>query len=237
MRLCKDCGKRPRLKMKIKRNSEYFPRCALCQRHWNKLAAQRRRAAARREQLKHNNTLVQTGWCICSNCFKKKVLSEFATRHGKLGGKRHKMCDTCLSRSLMNNRRFTKQFTPTFWRVRAYGCNTGARARLRRLTGKIIPLDELKFIVKPQHLIRRYIAQAGKCYYCDTPLTVTNLACEHSKPLGRLGAHHILNIRLACADCNNLKHKRTEQEFRSFLRVYAERILKVLELRDKEPVR
>lgn len=221
--------------MKIKRNSEYFPRCVKCQRKYNKERARILRLAQKRELLLRNDQLEKQGWRICSNCFRRKELCEFSRRYGKVG-KWHKMCDTCLSKVELNNRKDMSNFTPKYWRARAYACNTTFRNRMRRVStdGKIVPLIELPYVIKPQDLIRIYNKQDGKCVYCNVVLSTTAMACDHSESISKGGVHHPRNIQLTCSDCNMLKHERNDKEFKTFLVTYTKRLMKVLDLEDKE---
>jgi 5-methylcytosine-specific restriction endonuclease McrA len=223
--------------MLIKHNSEYYPRCQACDRKYNRERARKLRLKAQKKELLQNSKLEKTGWKRCSNCFKKKTLFEFSTRYGKRGGKLHKICDTCLSRLLASNRKDMDQFTPKFWRSRAYACNSTYRYHQKRLKQRVVPLADLAYVIKPQQLVELYKKQDGKCCYCYVTLTTRNLSCDHAIAIVNQGSHHIRNIRLTCRDCNNLKWTRNENEFVEFLRVYAQRILEVSELRDKEPAR
>jgi len=225
MRKCKDCGTEERMpRTKKFHGTTHFPRCVTCHRKWNKDRAYKLRHGKKLLELADNAALEKTGWRRCSCCFKKKVLSEFSTRHGGRGGRLHKMCDTCLSKILINNRKGMDEFTPKFWRVRAYSCNSTYRTHATRLKCQRVDLKDFKFIVKPQHLIEIYNKQNGLCRYCGVKLVTHNLACDHAQPISKGGKHHPSNIRITCYECNSLKHTKTEQEFDTFLVQYANRI-------------
>ena len=235
MKMCMDCKTEPCLKMKVARNSEYFPRCLKCHRKHNKQREARRRLGIKRKALLGNAELAKSGWRICSACFRKKTLSEFSRIYKEDGGKLHALCDTCLTHHLAANRKDMDTFSPRFWRRRAYSCNSTYRNRLKRLKLRIVPLGALEFIIKPQDLLGLYQRQNGLCLYCKVPLTPSNMAADHSNPVSKNGIHHIDNIRLTCSDCNTLKQDRNNVEFLSFIRDYSHRLTQALEPADKEP--
>jgi 5-methylcytosine-specific restriction endonuclease McrA len=59
--------------------------------------------------------------------------------------------------------------------------------------------------------------QEGRCYYCLLKLGEIiereNYHVDHIKPLAKGGQHDPLNLALACAKCNQQKHKKTEKAF------------------------
>ena len=63
------------------------------------------------------------------------------------------------------------------------------------------------------------------CYYCRKFLHATETHVDHLTPKSRGGLHSIENLAVACADCNQLKHTRTEIEFRVFLTDYLTRFV------------
>lgn len=216
------------------------PRCLQCFRAWRSASAQRLRKLKKQRELDENEQLATTGWRRCSMCLRKRQLSEFRTSQPKRRGKLNKICDACLTRIYTNPARAAAATirTPEYWRKRAYCANTNARSRLareRHVTAANVQLSELEWICKPQDLAQINERQHGLCFYCGVPLVANATHVEHDIPLSRGGRHCFSNLRLACADCNQLKHTRTGEEFIKFLQLYAMRVLaRATESQNKE---
>ena len=52
------------------------------------------------------------------------------------------------------------------------------------------------------------------CYLCLNPITFGQDSLEHKTPLSRGGTNEYNNLAIACKKCNNVKHTRTEKEYR-----------------------
>lgn len=63
------------------------------------------------------------------------------------------------------------------------------------------------------------------CHYCHKFLLSTETHIDHLTPKSRGGLHSIENLVVTCADCNLLKHTRTEKEFKVFLGEYLKRFI------------
>lgn len=62
-----------------------------------------------------------------------------------------------------------------------------------------------------------------RCFYCGRDITEDEATVEHRQPISRGGSNWIANIVAACYDCNAKKNKKTESEYRSWLKVRCER--------------
>lgn len=208
-------------------------RCVDCHRAYKKLAM------ARLRKERKLRLLAQSGdYCkVCSKCLKKKRDSEFSTNRVDGQGRANKICDTCLTAVYMSDSRRTAGFCEIWWRKRAYTCNTAFRNMLASQRGvpvTSLKLSDLPYVCKPQDLAEIFQRQGGLCAYCEDPLSPDNTSVDHATPKSKGGAHHPDNFRIACGDCNRLKHDRSEVEFREFLQVFIKRF-KVAERPDKEP--
>jgi 5-methylcytosine-specific restriction endonuclease McrA len=56
------------------------------------------------------------------------------------------------------------------------------------------------------------------CIYCQVSLTPKTMTIEHRKPLSRGGSNHLANLAPACKSCNQSKNKKSEAEFRLYLK-------------------
>lgn len=63
------------------------------------------------------------------------------------------------------------------------------------------------------HLIKK---QSGKCFNCKKSMTMKEITLDHILPLSKGGSSDILNLQLACYQCNQLKADMTEEEFLEF---------------------
>lgn len=70
-----------------------------------------------------------------------------------------------------------------------------------------------------QHIIAEYSA-AGEiqCYYCAIGLVPEDIHIEHKTPIARGGTNNRSNLALSCQRCNLSKGRKTEAEYRRFLK-------------------
>jgi 5-methylcytosine-specific restriction endonuclease McrA len=229
VKLCKEC--------KVKPAPYGQTRCIECQRKWRSDGMRKRRALNRDDLIKENSKLRKRGKRICSICRKLRVLSEFSTSQPKRKGKLNKICDACLT-SRYVKRGEHSGINENFWRRRAYSVNSATRqrlARIRRLPLSALDLTDLAYEVKPQDLAQMFEKQ-HLCSYCGIELTANNMTVDHIIPWSRDGGQQLSNLCLCCKPCNLLKFTMTAEEFRYFLRGYAQLINKAIERWDKEPV-
>lgn len=231
---CRDCGLEKPLSEFHAYGKRAIPdsRCILCERVYDRKQAKHLRLKKRREELRsENERLRPLGRQICSFCFARKGLSEFSTSMPNRKGKLNKVCDSCLTQMYSYK---SKDFSPEFWRRRAYACNCVARVRLKRILGSLVDLKDLPYICKPQDLADLFKQQAGNCFYCgcqlETKLTRQRenpnaVSVDHKLPLGKGGEHTKENLVLCCYACNSLKAGMDEAQFKKFLFEYAQRIL------------
>lgn len=57
-----------------------------------------------------------------------------------------------------------------------------------------------------------------RCFYCQSEITEDEATIEHRRPISRGGFNWIANIVAACYDCNAEKNKKTEAEYRRWLK-------------------
>jgi len=60
-----------------------------------------------------------------------------------------------------------------------------------------------------------------RCAYCRKPLTESSLSADHRIPISRGGSDLLSNLLPVCYPCNRQKGKRTEGEYRTWLRKHA----------------
>lgn len=104
-----------------------------------------------------------------------------------------------------------------FWQNRARSINkpnSRRNGKARKAVEKKVPFLELKKLYNKDK----------SCTYCGLNLEKEDITFDHAMPLSRGGLNHIDNIRISCADCNQLKGKRNEREFEVFLKSYIKRI-------------
>jgi 5-methylcytosine-specific restriction endonuclease McrA len=172
--------------------------------------------------LKRNEELIKMGKKVCTKCVHVRLVTEFSTSLGNRKGKLNQICDRCLSAVYAAR---GSELNYKFWRARAYSLNTVAKSRMSRELRVTVRFDALPYLFKPQDLLQLFEDQSGRCHYCKVRLTRRNTCCDHKTPISREGTHSPDNICLACVDCNHLKSTRTEDEFRSFVQVYAKRFV------------
>ena len=73
-----------------------------------------------------------------------------------------------------------------------------------------ISLDEIR------HLFLQ--AYGRKCKYCERLLVVSNLVCDHIKPLSDGGNSYIDNLQIICDRCNRRKGPLTHKQYASLLK-------------------
>jgi len=70
-----------------------------------------------------------------------------------------------------------------------------------------------KFEIDSDFLDRLWIAQGGRCAYCDVAIDDETLVLEHIRPLARGGRTSEGNLCFACALCNEHKGAMTRGEW------------------------
>lgn len=221
-RMCCDCKVKP---AKPQRNAKKpFYRCEECHRAYKR--EEMRRIRARKKELVQDDPV--HGMKRCTKCQKLKYYSAFSTHKNSLTGELNKICDACLTKLYLNNKKNADGMTPEWWRARAYAVNNSVRNREARKLGiptSSFPVTDLKWICRPNDLVALYIAQEEKCCYCGVQLTKANLGVDHKTALGQGGQHVADNLCLCCQDCNTLKLDRSYEEFVQFIQEYANRII------------
>lgn len=76
--------------------------------------------------------------------------------------------------------------------------------------------------ISPVLLMELYLA-SPQCHYCGIEVNPKGLHIDHKTPRSKGGSDDIENLAITCADCNRLKHQRTEEEFRGFVQQYCQR--------------
>lgn len=222
IRYCCDCHVRP---VKPQRNAKKpFYRCEECHRA-HKREEMRRIRARKKEELQDDPV---HGMKRCTKCKKLKYYSAYSARKNSVTGELNKICDACLSKLYLNQKKYDEGMTPEWWRARAYAVNSTYRARVAKKAGvptSSMPLENLSWICKPNDLIELFIQQDQKCMYCGVELTKENLGVDHKTSLGNNGEHALHNLGLCCKDCNLIKLARNSDEFIEFLQDYAKRII------------
>ncbi len=95
--------------------------------------------------------------------------------------------------------------------------------RLCGKTRKALVRNAGKLSIKVVQLVYEdNIKQYGTltCYLCLKPIKFGDDNLEHKKPLIRGGNHDYFNLGVACANCNHKKHKKTEEEFKNYMKVH-----------------
>lgn len=222
VRMCCDCHVRP---VKPQRNAKRpFYRCDECHRAF-KREEMRRIRAKQKEQVQDRPDIQMKR---CTKCQKLKHYSAFSYSERNLEKKLNKVCDACLTKIYMSNKKHVDDMVPEWWRARAYNTNNIARNRLARKEGKLpqdVTFDDLEWKCGPNDLVNMFIAQEEKCAYCGVQLTKKNLQVEHKTALAEGGTHSLDNLCLSCDDCNSLKRKRDSDTFKKFVVEYAKRII------------
>jgi len=212
--------------------------CTDCNRKHRAASMAALREKKRIDLMSDNDSLAESGWRICSKYHHKRMISEFGTSQANRMGKLNKICDRCLTRIYVSDARKSVGFDENYWRRRAYTANSVARQRYAKtfaIKTSDVRLSDLTWVCKPQDLAKMFDCQNGKCAYCGVDLKPETTQVDHITPLSRGGEHALNNTLLACKDCNYLKNSRTSEEFGSFLKDYAKRILsKIAESHDKE---
>lgn len=67
-------------------------------------------------------------------------------------------------------------------------------------------LDEFREFVREK-------LEAGKCYYCEGKITLSNLAADHKHPVSKGGQFTLANLAICDKKCNFQKGILTENEF------------------------
>lgn len=145
----------------------------------------------------------------CRKCSKTKRLSSFSNDNGRLDGK-NPYCKLCVQayhkqhyklnrdRILASSKKKYKEGTGLYWRAKLGSTSLAT-----------------EFAVKYD--------KNPNCYFCNKFLSATEANIDHLIPRSRGGAHSIENLVVICADCNHLKHTRTDSEFWEFLGEYLTR--------------
>ena len=78
---------------------------------------------------------------------------------------------------------------------------------------------EVEFKVSLTELRKLLYKSYGRpCIYCDEPLVVSNMACDHIIPLSMGGGSIIKNLHIVCGRCNTRKGPLTDKDYKSFLK-------------------
>jgi 5-methylcytosine-specific restriction endonuclease McrA len=80
-----------------------------------------------------------------------------------------------------------------------------------------------KLSVSAKQLQQLYLKNPN-CYYCAVSLNHRQIHIDHKMPRSRNGIEGMDNLVISCPDCNRLKHTRSEQEFKNFLKEYCLRV-------------
>lgn len=221
-RMCCDCKVKP---VKPQRNAKRpYSRCDECNRRYKREEMQKLRA--KQKELVQDRPDI--GMKRCTKCNKLKWYSAYSTHANSDSNELNKICDACLTKLYASQHKFEKDFTPEWWRARAYNVNTVYRNKLARKQGipaSSLSLNDLPWVCKPNDLVDLYLLQKGLCCYCGIKLTKQNLGVDHKKVLSRGGEHIKENLALCCKDCNQLKLDKHYDEFVLFLQDYAKRII------------
>lgn len=142
-----------------------------------------------------------TGTRICRNCGEELTLDDTNFGHTPSGGFRHK-CRACMRRH-----------------VRSYDLANveGARerARLRQQREAAHPKLSAK-----EKIYFRYICwgiQKGECFFCKNTVPCEDGHLDHLTPVARGGNSELDNFCFACDRCNQEKHAKTVEEYRTWL--------------------
>ncbi|MCU0537956.1 MAG: HNH endonuclease [Hydrococcus sp. Prado102] len=155
---------------------------------------------------------------ICSKCGELKKINDFEKRSDSKDGYR-RYCRLC--KKIQTDRAIQKWIEknqPQYWSMRSKSLNSSG-SRRKGLAGQIIKLSEP---LKAEDLKELY-EKSPCCFYCQVQLNKEQVVFDHKIPLSRNGLHHITNISVTCQDCNQLKGKKTDDEFRQFLQQYLKR--------------
>jgi 5-methylcytosine-specific restriction endonuclease McrA len=173
--------------------------CTLCNRKYHSI---------HKKQLIKTRVVKMVGDKICKDCHNTKPITQFPIERNYADG-RDCRCHSCWhkKRNGYVNGWITKRV--------GYTNHNATPSRKKNLVGKITAAQVLEKIK----------LQDYKCIYCAITLTDKNLALDHRTPICRKGVNMIENIDCVCIDCNMLKFKRTQIEFKTFILEYAKRIL------------
>jgi 5-methylcytosine-specific restriction enzyme A len=173
--------------------------CILCRRIYY---------AAYKKKSRLTKVVQNTGEKICKDCQLKKSRKQFPIARTYKDG-RDCRCNSCRKKkiSTYKNSWISKRV--------GYANNSRTKTRRKKTMGTLTTILVLEKIKKQDY----------KCIYCGVVLTDKNLALDHNIPIFRGGANTIENIDCVCTDCNMLKFKKTSDEFKIFIKIYAERIL------------
>jgi len=173
--------------------------------HTCKNAMYLERSAKRSLRRRVASPLARNGKKICRKCGARKDILEFTRKSFKADGL-HPVCRAC-----ENERQRT-------W-LRAMGVSKA-----------LAKLSYWKNRVRTKHLrglssraaMRLYMTHSY-CDYCYVSLTPENAAFEHKTPRCLGGKTVLANLTIACAECNRMKDRMTDTEFRAFLLEYISR--------------
>ena len=88
------------------------------------------------------------------------------------------------------------------------------RRRMLKINGGKITLEVIQKVYEDN--IKKYGTLT--CYLCLHPIKFGQDNLEHKIPLCRGGNNEIENLDISCQHCNFVKHTKTEQEYREFLK-------------------
>ena len=73
---------------------------------------------------------------------------------------------------------------------------------------------EVKFRITSNQIRTMFYKSYNKpCKYCEVPLNLRNIACDHIVPLSKGGDSVVKNLQLICKSCNTRKGPLDEEDF------------------------
>lgn len=191
--------------------------------------AKQKKLAQRQKELEEQGL---AGMQVCTVCLKPKPIKNFIG--SKSLTKPCKICNECRARIYAKGIHDNGALDAKFWDSKSKRLNQMVVQQLRKEKDKpdLTVFDLSKQYITAAELVRLYNEQDHKCYYCGATLD-EYLHIDHKLPRSKGGTNTVGNICMTCPDCNRLKWTRTEEEFISFLKPYAERV--VGRFADKEP--
>src|SRR4030042_4654147 len=141
---------------------------------------------------------------LCKICGKNKRLNQFRSDASRKDGLYYK-CKSCEhSYYLDNKERIIKRMRN--WRQK----------NRKELNIFFWRKTASRYELVAEDLMKQFLIQEKKCFYCKIPLTANNLQIEHFYPKKT-------KIVISCKDCNRLKWDRDGDEFIKFIHKYVSR--------------
>jgi 5-methylcytosine-specific restriction endonuclease McrA len=92
------------------------------------------------------------------------------------------------------------------------------RCRRCRWTSPDYVAPEKKWTPNPHLKAERWAVSGGRCFYCGEEVAYKQRGLDHLVPQCRGGGHEQENLIPACRACNSGKHRKTLEEYRTWLR-------------------